>query len=75
MSDYGADLIALEPELGHVRVPGDDAPAQSLFESLDRITFPERAEQWSFRVGALTGVGGRMAAGAIPVHKSLAAPD
>jgi hypothetical protein len=50
-------------------------PSPSLFESLDRITFPKRAEQWSFRVGALTGAGGRVAAGAIPVHKSLAAPD
>ena len=64
-----------EPELGHVRVPGNDALAQGLFESLNWITFPERPEQWSFRVSALTGAGGRMGAGAIPVHKSLAAPD
>jgi hypothetical protein len=42
ISDYGADLIALEPELGHVRVTGNDAFAQRFFESLNRIAFPER---------------------------------
>src|SRR5258708_31158419 len=75
IGDDGADLIAREYKFGHVRMAGDDALAQCLFERLDRIAFPEGAERRRLRVRALAGAGGRMATGAIPVHEGLAAPQ
>ena len=71
VGDDGADIVAFEFELRHVRMARDDALAQGFLQRLDRIALRQGAEQRGLRMAAFAGAGGRMAARAILGEESL----
>jgi hypothetical protein len=75
IGDYGADIVTVECELGHVWMARDNSLAQSLFKKLDWIVRRKVTKQRSLRVPALAGAADGMAASAVPCEESLATPD
>src|SRR5260221_9852504 len=71
ISDDSTDLIALEFELRHIRMAGDDALAQGFLQRLDRVALRQATKQGGLRMSAFAGAGGRMATRAFLGEKSL----
>jgi hypothetical protein len=75
MQSRATDIITGEQKLGHVRVPGNDAFGQGLFQCFDRIPFANSTKSRRLRMSARSCAADRVAARAIPRDQQLTTMD
>jgi hypothetical protein len=71
MQSRATDIITGEQKLGHVRVPGNYAFGQGLFQCFDRIPFANSTKSRRSRMSARSCAADRVAARAIPRDQQL----
>src|SRR4051812_36178288 len=73
--NHVADLVRSKPELGHVRMSGNDALRQRLLERLDRIALVQGAERWRNGEGARSDLVDGMTHAAVDARECAAPLD